>query len=246
MLINQTIKLMPLKKIFCRRKQEKDISSEGFGAPKEEPSSIEFVGRYFYNKDNSNAGQIINDRTCKDLNMDELFGFIDRTHSKIGEQYLYNRLRTIPKNSKEITDKEYVITQIANDRNLRLKLKKVLQKLDKPEAYSICFIFQEEHLKRPKWFFIIPGLSLISLSLLVASAFISKMFIPFICVFIVNLWFHYSNKKNLYSYINTLPQLHKLNIAADRLLKLNLGQKPNQKLKRSIKEINQLKGQMSF
>ena len=237
---------MSLKNLFHKKNKEKEICSEGYGTSKEEPSSIEFVGKYFYNKDQPKTGQIISDRTCKDLNIDELFDFIDRTHSKIGEQFLYNRLRTIPENPKDLSDQEYVISQIGNDRNLRLQLKKTLQKLDKPEAYSICSIFQEEHLKRPKWFFIIPVLSLISLSLLVASAFISKLFIPFICVFIINLWFHYSNKKNLYSYISTLPQLHKLNIAADCLSKLNLLQEQDHQLKRSIKEINQLKGQMSF
>ncbi len=42
---------------------------------------------------------MLSDKTCNDMDFEELFMFIDRTRSKEGQQYLYKKLRVIPLNS---------------------------------------------------------------------------------------------------------------------------------------------------
>jgi len=41
---------------------------------------------YFRKKDHSTAFQTLSDKTCNDLDFQELFMFIDRTNSKVGQQ----------------------------------------------------------------------------------------------------------------------------------------------------------------
>ena len=69
-----------------------------FGNVKKETFDFDLIENYYAKKNNSEAAQVISDRTCNDLDFHELFKFVDRTHSKVGQQYLYNKLRTIPLN----------------------------------------------------------------------------------------------------------------------------------------------------
>ena len=54
------------------------------------------IGKYFENNAHKEkAYHLITETTKTDLDIDEVFKFIDRTSSKIGQQYLYYKLRTI-------------------------------------------------------------------------------------------------------------------------------------------------------
>ena len=83
-----------------RKKNHKKLL-ETFGKLKNDLFDFGQIERYFKKKDNLTALQILSDKTLKDLDFEELFMFVDRTHSKVGQQYLYNKLRNIPLDSKE-------------------------------------------------------------------------------------------------------------------------------------------------
>ena len=87
----------------------------------------------------------MSDKTCNDLDFNELFKFLDRTTSKIGQQFLYNTLRTIPSNSDKFTEQEKLIQKITNDSNLRLYIQLQLDKLTRESSYFITTLFQDEH-----------------------------------------------------------------------------------------------------
>ena len=54
------------------------------------------IGKYFENNAHKKeAYQIISEKSKIDLDIDEVFKTLDRTSSKIGQQYLYFKLRTI-------------------------------------------------------------------------------------------------------------------------------------------------------
>ncbi|MEI6049675.1 MAG: hypothetical protein WCS03_12300 [Bacteroidota bacterium] len=149
--------------MFDPIKKTKQRLNQSFGEIKDDPFYFDSIEKYFRNKDHSGAFQILSDKTCKDLDFNELFMFVDRTTSKIGQQFLYKTLRTIPSNSDKFTEQEKLIQEITNDSNLRLYIQLQLDKLTRESSYFITTLFQEEHLKKPKWFFIIPLLSFSSL-----------------------------------------------------------------------------------
>ncbi len=84
--------------------KKKDIErlKSSFGELKDDRYNFDLIEEYFRNKNNSEAFQTLSDKTCNDLDFQELFMFLDRTNSKVGQQYLYNRLRTIPADSEKL------------------------------------------------------------------------------------------------------------------------------------------------
>ena len=65
---------------------------EAFGKPAEKNVNINLVKTYFELNDKNES--IIDGRTWDDLDMDDVFSFVDRTISKTGEQVLYDRLHS--------------------------------------------------------------------------------------------------------------------------------------------------------
>ncbi len=232
--------------IFKRKKKDIERLKLSFGKLKDDNFNFENIERYFLNKDNSECFHILSDKTCNDLDFEELFMFIDRTCSKVGQQYLYNILRTIPSDSKHIDLNEKIINELTNKFDFRIKTQRLLEKLKNNDAYYISSLFQEEHLKPPKCFFVFRLLSftsLLSLTLLVVNP---KLIIVFIGIFMINLVIHYRNKKNLYQYLDSIPQLIRLNRVASQLHNEETFKKLKPDLANSIKIIDQARNKMSF
>lgn len=219
---------------------------KAFGNLKEDSFDFERIEAYFRKKDNSKAFQILSDKTCNDLDFHELFMFVDRTSSKVGQQYLYNKLRTIPFDSKENDGFEDLIDELTNNPEFRVTIQSQLSKLNNRDSYYIKSLFQDEHLKQPKWFFIVRLLSITSLLSLILMLFNSMFFFVLLTVFVINFGIHYWNKRNLNQYIASLPQLLRLNGVARELFKNDLLKPINPNLSESISIIDKVKNRMSF
>lgn len=204
------------------------------------------IEKYFKNKDNSQAYQVLSDKTCADLDFDDLYMFIDRTNSKIGQQYLYNKLRTINPNAQQTQIDETIINEFIQNPELRISTQKKLDTLKSKDAYYITTLFQDTHIEPPKWFFVIKLLSFASVLSLVFSFFEPLFFIALTGLLCVNFVIHFWNKKNLFQYTNSIPQLLKLNSVAYHLFKNPLLKELNPKLSTSIKLINEVKNRVSF
>ncbi len=232
--------------MFETKKQIKVRLIESFGKVKKDSFYFESIEKYFRNKDHTGAFQILSDKTCNDLDFDDLFMFVDRTTSKVGQQFLYNTLRTIPSDGDKLINQENLIEQLIKDQNLRLKLQVHLDKLAKDSTYFITSLFQDEHIKKPKWFFVIPLLSLTSLLCIVMLPFTPQYFFVLIGVILINMAIHYWNKRNLYEYLGSIPQFLKLNMIAKELLKFKLLTQISPDLSESIRIIDKVKNRMSF
>jgi len=232
-------------KFTNHNKKDKQKFLNAFGKLKEDPFDFEQIENYFRKKDNSAAFQVLSDKTCRDLDFNELFMFLDRTNSKVGQQFLYNQLRTIPSDSNK-TEHEKLISEFTNNSSFRVDIQGQLAKLNKMETFYIHSLFQDEHLKPPKWFFVIKLLSFTGLLLLILLFFYSQAFFAFLGVFIINAGVHYWNKRNLYPYLASLPQLLKLNSIARDLFKFDILKKINPNLQESIRIVGKIKNRISF
>lgn len=231
---------------FNRKKELNQRLKESFGKLKDDFFDFDSIEKYFRKKDNSDAHQVLSDKTCNDLDFDDLFMFLDRTNSKVGQQYFYNQLRTIKLNEKKTTLNEEIITVLSKNLELRISVQKKLEKLKHKDAYYINTLFQEEHLNPPKWFFVIKLLSFASLISLILCFFNPLFFIVLLGIFCVNFVLHYWNKNNLVQYVGSIPQLLRLNNVASLLFANPLFKKINPDLPKSIKLINEVKNSMSF
>jgi len=232
--------------ILNRKKKNIERLLDSFGEFKVDSCNFELIEKYSINKDNSDSFQVLSDKTCNDLDFQELFMFVDRTNSKVGQQYLYNKLRVIPSDSDKISEDEELIERFSNDEAFRVNIQQKLDQLNDTEAYYVSSLFQEGHLKPPKWFFVVRLLSFTSLMSLIMMLFNPKFVFVFVSVFIINLGIHYWNKNNLGMYLSSMPQLLKLNAVAKALFKDRKLKKINPDLQESIDVIDKVRRRMSF
>ena len=226
---------------MSKKKKITERLVNSFGLIKDEEYDFELIEKYFRNKDNSDSFQVLSDKTCNDLDFEELFMFLDRTNSKIGQQYLYNKLRNIPPDSDNLEIREGIIKKLSEDSDFRINTQRQLDRLNKDDVYYITSLFQEEHVKPPKWFFVIRLLAFTSLLSIILLPFNPLMIFVLLGVFIVNFGIHYWNKRNLYQYVGAIPQLLRLNWLASKLHRDSGLYELNPKLKDSIKIINQVR-----
>lgn len=236
-----------LHQLIVNRKTKIDERlKEHFGKIKDDSFDFNMIAKYFKSKNNSDAYQVLSDKTCNDLDFEELFMFLDRTKSRVGQQYLYNRLRTIQLDEQQTKLNEDFVSKLSNNEKLRISLQNIIEKLKHKDAYYIATIFQEKHLEPPKWFLYIKLLSFCSLFTLALSFFYPIFFIVLIVIFSLNFVIHFWNKKNLVHYVSSIPQLLKLNNVASHLFENSIFKELNPELPKSIKTINEVKSRMSF
>jgi hypothetical protein len=221
-------------------------SHNTFGELKNDSFNFEQIEKYFGKKEHSNSFQLLGDKTCNDLDFQELFMFVDRTESRVGQQFLYDKLRSIPIRKEDCFNTEWLVQKLSEDLDFRLFVQEQLKKLNNQDAYYLTSIFQEDHLKPPKWFFVTRLLSfanILSLALLFVT--VDMVFIIG-GIFIINMIIHYWNKRNLYQYLNSIPQLLKLNKIAQELFNNDQLKDINPDLLKSINTLGKVKRRMSF
>ncbi len=231
---------------MMRKKKKIENLKESFGQFKDDDFRFDLIEKYFRNKDNTDAFQVLSDKTCNDLDFEELFMFLDRTNSNVGQQCLYNNLRAHPGHIRNKDKKEKLIEKLTQDIDFRVNAQLQLERLNKVDAFYISSLFQEDHQKPPKWFVIVPILAVSSLLSLILLPFISKMVLVFPGIFLLNTAIHYWNKRHLYKYLGSIPQLLRLNSIASSFHKDQRFKDFNPELHNSIRVINQVRIRMLF
>jgi len=212
-----------------KKKKYSKIKND-WGKLKAESFNFHLIERYFLNNNHAGKFQVITDKTMNDIDFQELFMFIDRTNTKIGQQYLYDKLLTIDAN-ENFKEQENLIDYCLKNEQTRMKAQLLLSKLNNNEAYYISSLFQDEYIKKPEWFWLIPIFSVINLLSLVLT-FISPQFFPLLLlVLIISMLFHYWNKKNIYVYTDSIPQLTNLLNTTKEFLKDHFDESAGNSLK---------------
>ena len=232
--------------ISKRKKKINEKLRSEFGNLKDDSFDFEYIESYFRKKDHSSDFQTLSEKTCNDLDFQELFMFIDRTNSKVGQQYLYNKLRTIPFKTTKNSIHEKLMEEFTNNSDFRVSVQGLLNKLKDREVYYIASLFQDEILKTPKWYFIVPLLSFASVLSFIMLFFNQVFFLVLLGLTIINIVIHFWNKKNLYNYFSSIPQLLKLNDLAHGLFKNDILKEINPDLMKSADVIKKISNRMQF
>ncbi|MDY7395078.1 DNA mismatch repair protein MutS [Aureibaculum sp. 2210JD6-5] len=192
---------------------------ENWGKPKSEKFYFQSIGQYFYNNQHKNEiYHLISDRVKSDLDIDAVFQFIDRTTSKIGQQFLYYKLRTI--GSIEKLKKFSAFSKVfINDPSLRLKCQVLLSNLNATESYELEKLINDKTIEKPKnikWVYALTITAVLS----IIFAFVHPLFLLILIpVFAINTISHYKNKENITYYLDGVTQLNKSLIVSKELIK---------------------------
>lgn len=150
----------------------------------------------------------ISERTSVDLDIHELFKFIDRTSSRIGQQYLYFKIRTI-ETIEKLKKFDAVTNLFLNNEKLRISSQLILSKLNSHNSYGLQKLITDKPIEKPHYLKFIYAASLASILLIILGFFNPIFFICLLPIFSINAVFHYRNKENIKYYISAVHQLTK-------------------------------------
>jgi hypothetical protein len=173
-----------------------------------------------------NAGENpakVSPATAEDLDLNNIFNYIDRTNSKPGKQYLYKKLFTPETSFEKLLKFDKKIEALNMPRPDLESIELELSKLNSGDAYYLAELFLKEH-----EFLLVPLMSFyIRISGIAIVGLIVSLFIvptPICFAFLIallagNVALHYGTKNKIFSYTRSLPQLIILHSVARKLLK---------------------------
>ncbi|WP_184550611.1 MutS-related protein [Mucilaginibacter sp. FT3.2] len=218
---------------------------EQWGKPKYLSRNFKLIAAYLTNDE----GGHINESTAADLDLDDVFCYIDRTNSKPGQQYLYKKLHSPQVSESYFESLEQSINHINSDKNLREQTELKLSELGGTDAYYLPQLFSNIHqsiFSPLTMAYIVTGpvlTILLIVKLFVAADQFTLFFL--LAVLIANVFIHYSNKTKMLSFTNSLPQLLILNRVGKWLLSHNLLKK-NDATHKSLANVDKLKKSLGF
>ena len=201
-LLNHYLNKRKLKKI--------ELLTKKWGIQKEnEYFNFETIEQYFVNTiKKEQAYHIISDQTNNDLDLNEIFKFIDRTTSKIGQQYLYYKIRTI-NNQEELYQFDKLVNLFKNNDKLRINCQVELLKLNTNSSYDLEKLINEVAITKPNFYKLLLPLSLFSIISIIVGFFYPIVFLLLIPLFITNAILHYKTKSYIKYYLSAVSQLNR-------------------------------------
>jgi len=193
-------------KLFNKKRKIRKEIADNFGQSSDKPRTINLINTYY--KFNKKGNLLLNEKTWIDLQMDDVFGFVDRTFSKTGQQVLYDKLHRIH-TEKELNDFNLKVEYYEKNDDKKMENLFFLHQYENSCSYDLPDIFFNKiNSTIPKW---ILSLSLLSVILLLLSFFYSQFMLPFISVAVINTILHYYFKRNInfhYSIFKNISVFH--------------------------------------
>ena len=189
-----------------KKKQLEEIQSS-WGKPKLDSFDFNRISKYA-DIVNTEKFHRLSDQTTEDIDFYGLFEFIDRTSSKVGQQYLFKKL--IEPTHNTVDPSESLIKLFTEDKQLRESIQLELSKLNNSGAYYITTLLKDKLLEKPKWVNLLILDIVILISLLILSVKFPVLLLVLILFLTLNMFLHYWNKNNTFQFLRSFPQLNNL------------------------------------
>ena len=176
-----------------------------WGKPKTESYYFEGI-KNFSEILNGHKFHRLTEQTINDIDFFNLFKFVDRTTSKIGQQFLFKKL--IEPTDNLIDPSQKLIDLFTTDSELREEVQIELLKLSNTDNYYIPTLLQENLLERPKWLKYLKFDLVLLFSVFLVSFKFPIFFIVVLLIISFNLLLHYWSKTNAFQFIKSFPQLN--------------------------------------
>lgn len=234
------------KKNFAVQTQREELKRDWGSAKNSRYIDIDLIENYFLNTitESSQKLQLISDKIADDLYINDVFKLIDRTISRVGQQFLYARLRTIDKEQTDLIFLDKFADLITEDEKLRLDTQTTLQILEKNDSYYFQDLIYAKKIEAPTFMPIVYILSVLNVLSLIAAIFHPGFLLVFFGIFIINSGIHYWNKNKVSVHTSSLGEFLK---AFDTAKKLDADAKINAQFPEVtslIKELTPLKRKM--
>jgi len=190
-----------------RAKKKIEEIRAAWGKPKNESFDFDSICHYA-NTVNENKFHRLTEQTIEDIDFHGLFAFIDRTTSKVGQQFLYKKLLEPTYNTSDPSER--LVNIFSKDERLREEIQLELLKLNNTGAYYISSLMKDKLLKKPTWFNLLILDIFIVTCLVILSFKFPVLLIVLIIPVTINMFLHYWNKNNTFQFLRSFPQLNNL------------------------------------
>jgi hypothetical protein len=227
-----------------KRKKLAEIRAQ-WGMPKYPGRNFKRISSYLTLSETENT---ISAATASDLDLDDIFCYIDRTGSCPGQQYLYKKLYSPDSSEAYFAKLELKMEKFDADQDLREQTELKLSELNTNDAYNLPGLFLKAHqsLFIPAVEFYIKLAAPLIALLIAGMVFINVTYFLLLFFFlIVNVVIHYSNKAKMISYTSSLPQLLILSQVSDWLTRNGVFDE-YENIKQSVANVSKLKKSLSF
>ena len=138
----------------------------------------------------------LDDRTWEDLDLDAVFGVLDRTASTLGQHALYHRLRSAP-SASHLDAFEVLVSRFDTDTPARVRAQKALGRLKDPHGYDLWWLAREDAVETRPWYALFPVLTGITI-LLIAAALLQPQLTPaLVLMLFVNVGVRYATDRHI-------------------------------------------------
>ena len=135
-------------------------------------------------------GGSLDERTWADLNLDDVFAAIDRTHSTLGQHALYHRLRTAPY-AEHLGAFEALVERMTIDAPARERAQMALARLQDPHGYDIWWLGRPNAVEGHRSYIVFPILTGSTLVLATLAPFWSAAVMPLVALLLLNVLVRY-------------------------------------------------------
>lgn len=229
--------------LFRKKTQIIQELNRSWAKPKEENFNFDLISRYFNKRQKSSVVHVVSEQTVNDINFRDVFAFVDRSTSVIGQQYLFSKLLTIEP-THDLESQEVLVEHFSNNQAQRLHAQYHLLKLSDIEAYDLAGLFLEGFENPPRHMSIIKLLAGISVSIALLSFVFHKLAFVLVALFGINMVIHYVNKKHTCKYATSIPRLSVLCSCMRRLIRLKLPSIPEDTVVLAVESIEPLQNRM--
>lgn len=229
----------------ARDERMRKFLDKSFGKRPEREYRYEEYARiryYFDSMASKDKENIVDDITWNDLSMDNIFMLINHTNSSVGEEYLYNLLRTINFDSEKLREFDDLSEYFLNNPDKAKKLQYLFMELGRTRSISFFdFIHRLKDVKRKSnlihYLCMLLGFAVIGMFFVNAAIAV----ITLIVVFSFNIYTYYKEKSDVSNYFVCCKYLEGLISTAEKIEKTEVPVIESYRCK-----IKKLRGELKF
>jgi DNA mismatch repair ATPase MutS len=200
-----------LSKNYSRSKKNKRLEElrRLWGSPKIDYYNFDKIERYAA-LNNEEPFHTLTSQTKSDIDFYDLFSFADRTTSRVGQQYLFDKLSKPTNNISDLDELNKQVDFFTANQKSREEAQMLLSELSDDNAYHIASLLSDELPEKPAWFSIVIADIVFTLLLVALSFYFPVLLLWLMVPLAINLALHYWNKNNTFYFAASLPQLNRL------------------------------------
>ncbi len=204
------------------------------------------VARYYDAVQHEPAYHRLPDQTWEDLNGELFFELLDATVSRVGQQCLYQRLRSPLADEAALHEFDMAATLLAQQPAARGQALLALDELTADEAYYLADLISGEPLPTMPGARFAPLLALGLLATLLGGFWLPVLWLATGGFALTNAVFHFWHRSRVQRYVRPLMQLGRLHRAGKRLHRAALPLRPLQPLAAPLARLRGVLRQVAF